>query len=116
MEHSCLQEEELSKQAAGLVDLVRRSLGEMSERQRLAGFQGLRTRLQERHRARRTTRWIALAVFGASAGVIFVAKSAMNTCKVSVASDAATPAAGSGSADEASRPCSQTSVASPPGP
>jgi hypothetical protein len=68
------QEEELSGRASVLVDLARRSLDEMSEQQRLAGLQGLRSRLRDRYRARRM-RWTALAVTGlavtgASAGVL----------------------------------------------
>jgi hypothetical protein len=65
------QEDELTERTAELVDLARRSLGEMSEGQRLAGLQGLRTRLSERQRAWRM-RWTALAWSGAIAGVVLL--------------------------------------------
>jgi len=65
------QEGELSERTAELVDLARRSLGEMSEGERLAGLQGLRTRLSERQRAWRM-RWTALAWSGAIAGVVLL--------------------------------------------
>jgi ferric-dicitrate binding protein FerR (iron transport regulator) len=71
MEPSRPQEEELSGRVSVLVDLARRSLGEMSERQRLAGLQGLRTRLHDRYRARRKL-WTGLAVTGVTAGVLFL--------------------------------------------
>jgi hypothetical protein len=63
--------EELGEHATALVELARRSFGEMSERQRLAGLQGLRTRLCDGQRASRM-RWTALALSGAGAGIVLL--------------------------------------------
>jgi hypothetical protein len=62
----------LSERAGGLVDLARRSLGEMSDRQRITGLHGLRVRLLRERRARRAL-WGAFALAGAAAcAVAFV--------------------------------------------
>jgi TolA-binding protein len=54
----------LNARAAGLVDLARGSLGDMSDAQRIAGLHALRARLAGERRARRA-RFIAFALAGA---------------------------------------------------
>lgn len=62
----------LSERAGGLIDLARRSLGEMSDRQRITGLHGLRVRLLRERRARRVL-WGAFALAGAAtSAVVFV--------------------------------------------
>jgi TolA-binding protein len=62
-------EERLSDAAIQLVELARGSIGEMPEWQRAAGLNALRHRLSGQHRVR-STRWGALAMGGALAGVL----------------------------------------------
>jgi ferric-dicitrate binding protein FerR (iron transport regulator) len=56
----------LNDRAAGLVELARRSLGEMTEEQRAAGLHALRTRLVNERRTRQS-RWAATAIASAAA-------------------------------------------------
>jgi len=75
MQHPVDDDDALSPRAASLVETARRFPAEMSDRQRVAGLQGLRLRVSERRRRAVRARWAgaaAGAALGAAAAVCLV--------------------------------------------